>query len=101
MTTLNIGTLYINNPHLRNKPLDEIKAFLTQVLESDLVSNMTIKRKSKWDKIDEQLRSMKVVKQESADELENSLTILGNEVKKAGYTDHKTARDEYLTQKYN
>lgn len=101
MTTLDIGTLYINNPHLRNKPLDEIKAFLIQILESDLVSNMTLKKKSKWDKIDEELRNLKVINKESADELEKSLSILGNEIKKSGYTDHKTARDEYLTQKYN
>ena len=101
MTTLDIGILHINNPNLRNKPLEEIKDFLVQVLESDLVSNMTIKRKSKWAKIDEELRSLKVIKKESADELEKSLNLLGNEVKETGYTNHKTARDEYLTQKYN
>ena len=101
MTTLDIGILHINNPHLRNKPLEEIKDFLVQVLESDLVSNMTIKRKSKWAKIDEELRSLKVIKKESADELEKSLNLLGNEVKETAYTNHKTARDEYLTQKYN
>ena len=101
MTTLDIGTLYINNPHLRNKPLDEIKAFLIQVLESDLVSNMAIKRKSKWEKIDEELRSLKVTKSESAQELNESLTLLGQEAKETGYVDYKTVRDEYLTQKYN
>ena len=79
MTTLDIGTLYINNPHLKNKPLDEIKAFLIQVLESDLVSNMTIKKKSKWDKIDKELRNLKVTKQQSAEELNESLTLLAKE----------------------
>ena len=101
MTTLDIGTLYINNPSLKNRPLDEVKAFLIQVLESDLVSNMTIKRKSKWDKIDEELRALKVTKLESAKELDESLTFLGEEAIKSGSIDHATARDEYLTQKYN
>jgi len=98
MTTLDIGTLYINNPHLKNKPLDEIKAFLIQVLESDLVSNMTIKKKSKWDKIDKELRNLKVTKQQSAEELNESLTLLAKETSSI---DFKSARDEYLTQKYN
>lgn len=101
MTTLDIGILEVNNPNLQNKTLEEIKAFLTQVLESDLISNMTIKRKSRWDKVDEQLRNLKVVNKESAQELAEALTTLGNEAKNTGYTDHKTARDEYLTQKYN
>ena len=101
MTTLDIGTLYINNPSLKNRPLEEVKAFLIQVLESDLVSNMTIKRKSKWDKIDEELRALKVTKLESAKELDESLTFLGEEARKSGSIDHATARDEYLTQKYN
>ena len=101
MTTLNIGVLQVNNPHLKNKTLEEVKAFLTQVLESDLITNMSMKRKSKWDKIDKELKNLKVTNQESAQELNDSLTILGKEAQKEDYLDYKTARDEYLTQKYN
>ena len=61
MTTLDIGRLHINNPNIKNKTLDEIKVFLTQVLESDLVSNMSTKRKTRWDRVDNELRNLEVV----------------------------------------
>jgi len=101
MTTLNIGTLQINNPYLENMAMNEIRALLTQFLESDLLSNMTIKRKNRWDKIDAELRSLKVTNRESAQELGEALTILAQEAQISGYSDHKMAKDEYLAHKYN
>ncbi len=100
MTTIDVGTLYVNNPNLKNKPMEEIKAFLVQVLESDLISNMNLKRKSKWDKVDEQLRNLKDVNEVGTEELEESFAILREEAKKSGFSDYNTARDEYLTNKY-
>jgi len=101
MTTLDIGRLHIDNPNIKNKTLDEIKLFLTQVLESDMVSSMTIKKNTKWDKVDKELRNLSIVDTESAKELGNSLNILSKEAQTAECIDHKTARDEYLTQKYS
>ena len=79
MTTLNIGVLEVNNPNIKTRTLEEIKYFLTQILESDLISNINIKKRN-WDKVDKELRSLKVINKKSAEELEKSLKILGNEV---------------------
>jgi len=100
MRTLNIGTLQVDNPNLKNRTIDEIKAMLMQFLESDLVTNISPKKKSNWGKIDAELKSLKVVNKEGGDRLDKALTILGEEAKKSGNIEHKTARDEYLTNKY-
>jgi len=55
------------------------------------------KKKTSWDQIDKKLRNLKTVDTNAGDELDKALTLLGKDVKVG---DYKTARDEYLTQKY-
>jgi hypothetical protein len=102
MAVVNLGTLHIDNPQLANKSLHEIKAFVIRVLESDLVSSMSPSKEDDhhWDTIDAALHNLKVTKPEVADDLERSLDFLGREARKSGSTDYKTARDEYLAQRY-
>lgn len=100
MTTIDVGTLYVDNPKLQNRSTDEIRAFLTQILESDLITNIPFKKKSRWEEVDRELRSLKIVNETSAKELEKSFEILANEAQKSGMSDYKSARDEYLTDKY-
>ena len=55
------------------------------------------KKKSRWEKIDKKLRNLKTVDSHAGEELKEAFTLLGKDVK---IGDYKTARDEYLTQKY-
>ena len=54
-------------------------------------------KKSKWNKIDRALRNLKTVDVHAGEELKEALTLLGKDIE---IGDYKTARDEYLTQKY-
>ena len=75
----------INQFNLKVKVIENIKfPTLTQ-------------KKSRWEKIDKKLRNLKTVDVHAGEELKEALTLLGKGVK---IYDYKTARDEYLTQKY-
>ncbi len=54
-------------------------------------------KKSRWEQIDKKLRNLKTVDARAGEELKEALTLLGKGV---DVGDYKTARDEYLTQKY-
>jgi len=54
-------------------------------------------KKSRWDEIDNKLRNLKSVDVNAGEELREALTLLGKGVEMG---DYKTARDEYLTNKY-
>ena len=75
----------INQFNLKVKVIDNIK-----------FPTLTPK-KSRWEKIDKKLRNLKTVDSHAGEELKEALTLLGKDVK---IGDYKTARDEYLTQKY-
>jgi len=75
----------INQFNLKVKVIDNIK-FPT-----------LIQKRSRWDKIDKKLRNLKTVDAQAGEELKEALTLLGKGVE---IGDYKTARDEYLTQKY-
>jgi len=75
----------INQFNLKVKVIDNIK-FPT-----------LIQKRSSWDKIDKELRNLKTVDAHAGEELKEALTLLGKDVE---IGDYKTARDEYLTQKY-
>ncbi len=84
MAVVDLGTLHIDNPQLANRSLQEIRAFVIGVLESDLVSSMTPSREKdhRWEAIDASLRNLKVTNAEAAEELERSLEFLGAKRKK-------------------
>ena len=54
-------------------------------------------KRSRWEQIDKKLRNLKTVDARAGEELKEALTLLGKGVE---IDDYKTARDEYLTQKY-
>jgi len=54
-------------------------------------------KKSRWEKIDKELRNLKTVDTNAGKEIKEALTLLAKDIK---IDDYKTARDEYLTQKY-
>jgi len=101
MITLDIGTLYVDNPKLQNRSTQEIKALLTQILESDLISKISLKKESRWEEVDRELRNLSITNEESGEELRKSFEILASEVEQRATMDYKSARDEYLTNKYS
>ncbi len=54
-------------------------------------------KQSKWDKIDSELRNLKTIDINAGEELKEALTLIGKDVQLGEY---KTARDEYLNNKY-
>jgi len=100
MATIDIGKLNVNNPKLQNTSLQEIRAFLTQILESDLISTLPIKKKNRWEEVDRELRNPIMVNELSGEELSKSFDILAQEAQKKGLSDYKSVRDEYLTNKF-
>lgn len=68
-----------------------------KVIEDVKFPTLAQKKKSRWDKIDNELRSLKTVDINAGEELREALTLLGDGVKVG---DCKTSRDRYLTTKY-
>ena len=54
-------------------------------------------KKNNWDTIDKELRNLKTIDIDASKELDEALDLLGKGLE---LTDFKTARDEYLTHKY-
>ena len=59
--------------------------------------NISSTKQSRWDKIDSELRNLKTVDINAGEELKEALTLIGKGVKLGEY---KSARDEYLNDKY-
>jgi hypothetical protein len=68
-----------------------------KVLDTIGASLFLKEKKSRWNKVDRELRNLKTIDVHAGEELEEALTLLGKDVE---IGDYKTARDEYLTQKY-
>jgi len=102
---INLENININNPYLKNKSIDEIKNFITNFLNSDLINNFISstdnKENNKWEDIDNYLKSLKNIETKSSKRLKRSFKILREEALKNGITDYKKAREEYLNKKYN
>jgi hypothetical protein len=87
MTTIQIDT---ND----NQVIQQVVNYVTGTLhyQAKVVTNVGVEnltqnsnRKSKWEKIDEQLRSLKDINTDGAKELEESFTILREEAKKLDF----------------
>lgn len=68
-----------------------------KIIDDVAPPTLTQKKNIRWDKIDKKLRNLKTVDANAGDELKKALTLLAKDIEVG---DYKTARDEYLTQKY-
>ena len=68
-----------------------------KIIDDVAPPTLTQQKSIRWDKIDKKLKNLKTVDANAGDELKKALTLLGKDIETG---DYKTARDEYLTQKY-
>ena len=69
-----------------------------KIIDNIKFSTSMQNKTNRWDKIDQELRGLKTIDTNAGKELAEVLTLAGKGVE-AG--DSRTARDEYLTGKYN
>ena len=98
MTTLNIGTLIIKNPNIKNKSMDEIRAFLTKALENDFISK---RKKDKFEDIESKLKNLKVTNPNGGKKLEEAFSSLNQKLANYKELDIEKSKEEYLSKKYS
>jgi len=59
------------------------------------------KKLERWKQIDNKLKNLKVVKEDSANELKKSLDFLNKQFKNSWYKSFSLAKQDYLFKKYN
>lgn len=87
--------------------LEQILNFLQQIPKNkreifqhtkiDISPTLVQSKTDKWKRIDAELRNLKTVDVNAGEELKSALALIGKGVEVG---DYKTARDEYLTNKY-
>ncbi len=97
MTTLDIGTLIVHNPNVKNKSMEEIKAFLTKALENDFI---TIRKKGKFEDIEKKLRNLKITNPNGGKKLEEAFSSLNTKLESFQDIDIEKSKEEYLNKKY-
>lgn len=97
MTTLDIGTLVIHNPNVKNRSMEEIRAFLIKALENDF---MTQRKKGKFSDVEQKLKSLKVTNQKGGKNLEEAFSSLNKKLQAYQDIDIDKSKEEYLNKKY-
>ncbi len=97
MTTLDIGTLIINNPNVKNKSIEEIKAFLTRTLEKDFLGT---RQKGKFQDVEEKLKNLKITNPNGGKKLEEAFSSLNKKLESFKHIDIEKSKEEYLNKKY-
>lgn len=98
MTTLDIGILVVHNPNIKNKSMEEIRAFLTKALENDFIPKRT---KGKFEDVDQKLRSLKVTNLNGGKNLEEAFSSLNKKLESFQDLDIEKSKEEYLNKKYS